>query len=83
MGEMIEILETPALLKLKEELIERNFEQKYFISRERAEADLDLLIENLRLGRTPMIIEGELKQVETDDNSGTDDRDHPADDIFR
>ena len=38
LGEMLQIPETPTLLKLKEELIERNFEQKYFISREQAEA---------------------------------------------
>lgn len=81
MGEMLQIEETPTLLKLKEELIERNFKQKYFVSREQAEADLDEMVENLRLGRTPKIIEAESKRIETDDHfKGEDNQD---DDIFR
>ena len=80
MGEMIEILETPTLLKLKEELIERNFKQKYFISREEAEASLNEMIENLRLGRTPQIIDAESKRIEKNDDSDSEDENN---DVFR
>ncbi len=72
-GEMLEIPETPALLKLKEELLEKNFQQKYFISREQAENDLERMIEDLRMGRTPLIIEGEkIERPKIDEDADED-----------
>jgi hypothetical protein len=80
-GEMIEIIETPELLELKDKLLEENFKQHYFISREKAERDWEEMVENLRLGRTPKIIEGEARRIE--DQSSKLDDDTSSHDVFR
>lgn len=81
-GEMIEVIETSELLELKAKLLEENFQQEYFISREKAERDWEELVENLRLGRTPKIIEGEAHRIENQP-ADSDDNEQAAKDVFR
>ncbi len=81
-GEMIEVIETSELLELKAKLLEENFKKEYFISREKAERDWEEMVENLRLGRTPKVIEGEVRRAENQ-SPDSDDEDTTSQDVFR
>jgi hypothetical protein len=73
-GLLSDVVLTDFLEEMKLKLLEANYKQDIFIPRQRAQAEWDMIVENLRMGRTPKTIEAELAR----ENRPSGDDNHSA-----